>query len=293
MTALCQACTSPVGDAFVCEGCGDELLGTLHGIGALLDDLEVTLCRMARIGERSGPRPAFGEVETPLAFHEGASDAAWVIDRVLLAWACTLADDHHVPFALPALHRAIDPSDRARILPARGRAASTAAWLAERIDWLRGHHEAGEALDEITDAVRNARRVIDLGPELSYAGPCQAETDDGPCLAEVYARRGALDATCRACGTEHDMVVRREFLLRAAQDQLLTAPEASRALPGLLGRPVTAASIRGYAFRGKLTPHPPDPRLGRDAKGRAQPLFRVGDLLDVLVDESRENRKTG
>jgi hypothetical protein len=103
---------------------------------------------------------------------------------------------------------------------------------------------------------------------------CSTATGPGvECDHDLYANPGRRYVTCRACGAEHDVDARRAVLLGAVADQLLTAVEASRALPGLLGRPVTAATVRGLAHRGRLAQRPGG-------------LYRVGDLIDALTAQA-------
>ncbi|MEU8104391.1 hypothetical protein AB0C18_11790 [Nonomuraea muscovyensis] len=59
-------------------------------------------------------------------------------------------------------------------------------------------------------------------------------------------------------------------------DQLGTATEIARALHGLCANP-TPAMIRGYAHRGHMV------NRGHDKTGR--PLYRVGDVLDLLIEK--------
>jgi hypothetical protein len=95
------------------------------------------------------------------------------------------------------------------------------------------------------------------------------------------------------------MAARREWLLAVARDQLVSAPDASRALPALLGKPVTASMIRGYGHRGRLVQHEGDEHGPRDAAGRLVPLYRLGDIVDVVVAveaeqaAKRNGRKAG
>jgi hypothetical protein len=136
-------------------------------------------------------------------------------------------------------------------------------------------------VDEITDAIRQARQAVDRPADKVYLGQCLMETPDDEgrqvtCLAELYARPQAHEVQCRVCGTEHPVAERRAKMMQEAKDTIVTVKEASFVLGEAGGITVTQASIRGYIHRQKLAYRAPV-----EAK-----RFRLGDLLDVLMDES-------
>src|SRR5262249_60220264 len=119
-----------------------------------------------------------------------------------------------------------------------------ALWLLARTHAIRQHEAAGQCLDEITRAVREAQRAVDRPPDLAFIGACDH------CNLGVYVQPGAAIATC-PCGATYNVQQRRGWLLDAAQDVLGNATELSRALTGL-GQPVTPSMIHGYAFRKRI-----------------------------------------
>jgi len=134
-----------------------------------------------------------------------------------------------------------------------------------------GRHDIGpDAVDEITDAVADCRRVIDRAPERWYAGPCE-------CGADLYAKRRTGIVTCRECGHEYDVEARREWLLAEAEDRLANAATIARAVSWLGAEPLTSATVRKWAQRGRLL------AKGHDGRG---PLYRIGDAIDLLAKES-------
>lgn len=146
-------------------------------------------------------------------------------------------------------------------------------FVARHADWLMHRPEAEQAYDELTAVVEGARRTIDTRGGQQYAGPCDV------CERDMYAATGAAVVECKPCGVSHDMADRREWLLSAAEDRLATAAELARAVSGL-GQPVTAATIRQWASRGRLAAH------GMDG---TRPRYRVGDVTQ-LVRESAQRR---
>ena len=290
---LCSVgCGKPVADdAYICPSCAfvlDDLLGEIagsSGMPGLAAELDVTLARMDRLGAQVGGRtPA--SIEKPLPFNAHASEKAWKLRNTLSGWVRVIAEETGADLPVDTL-------------------ADMARWLRPRVGWLRHHKAGGEAVDEIEDAVKDARRAIDRKPDLWYAGPCNAAIDsadacecschisgafsrpcDVPggcgmghrtdsCDAELYAHPGAYNVICRDCGTIYDVAARREWLFDALSDQLFNAAEMGR-LMVYLGWGVRDSTIRGYAKKGLIGAH------GMDA--RHNPTYRLGDVIDVAAN---------
>jgi hypothetical protein len=251
-TCAVQNCNYPSPDGRICWTCTTHLRKDLTAALELADELAITITKQDRISD--GGRRARGTI--PLPYRPDAAEVAWVYQRTLASWV-----------------RILD-STQARYATST---AALAEWLTARLDVIRRDPLAGELVDEIAYATCRAFIAIDRPPTLAYLGPCSCSPDARGRPVEIYARPNAVEATCRGCNETYTVADRREWLLKRAEDQLLTAAECSRALPNLLQRPLTAAMVRGYARRGRLTPrpaHPLDPRH--------DPRYRVGDVLDVL-----------
>jgi hypothetical protein len=153
-----------------------------------------------------------------------------------------------------------------------------ANYLLDNLNTILTDPAAGVIADEIGYARHVAQRTIDKPTPRVYAGPCE------DCGKDLYAHPSAAEVECKTpdCGAQYPIEARRRWLLGKAEDQLLTAAEMSRALPRLLGKPLTSAMLRGYAHRGRLTQHPPLPRRPRE------PLYRVGDVLDLIRFDATE-----
>lgn len=124
-------------------------------------------------------------------------------------------------------------------------------------------------------------RAVDKPLQHTFLGPCDQ------CGEDLYAHPKARGVVCRnsECEAEYDIGYRREWLLRQAEGQLLTATEMSWALPELLQRKLTASTIRNYAHRGRLTQHPPHPHRPRE------PLYLVREVLDLLAELAGERER--
>jgi hypothetical protein len=253
----------------------------LYLVRALEDDLEISLSRMATAGgQETGVRSR--SAETALPFSWSAAEALYGLTATLWHWSQSVAaarGQHATPVPTPTTR---DPKDPARVRRRRSHAAEYAAWLAEHVSWVATHPDANAILDECLYAVRQAIAAIDLAPEMAYAGPCWAPLSDSGvddqdnCPAELYARASAAAVVCPECGAEWAMDERRRWLLTAVRSQLVTATEASRALPGLLGAELSSSAIRGLVHRGRLLQHPPLP-------GSRIPLYNVGELIDAVI----------
>ncbi|GIH98105.1 hypothetical protein [Planobispora takensis] len=270
---LCEVpgCDRPSPDgAPVCASCGTELHQHLvEVVDGLAADLDAALARQARLGG-VGRRGA----ETPLPYGEASAEAIWVLRTALVGWVRILeAEDQ--PFGPTCPGRCEHGSCTwvtTQTLP-DDTLPSMASWLARRVQGIRWHPAGGEAVDELIDAVRQARRAIDRRADLVYCGPCGSPDEDGQtCMADLYARPDAPVVRCR-CGAAIDVHDRRMWLLRQAEEALGTAAEIARALTRL-DQPVTPERIRQWNRRDRLIP--------RDHDARGHPLYRVGDVLALL-----------
>jgi hypothetical protein len=256
----CQVCSAPTGDAGqLCRTHTDDLTRDLQTVPDLVQELEITRTRQARItAEKHGGRSA----ERPLPWNEHAAACASDLNTTLNAWALDTSrlaederdhlDEHHY-------------TDTTAI----------AAWLTRNLPTLRQHQEAGQAFDELTHAIREARRAVDRPLERIFAGQCLEEHEDGwVCREDLYAAPGKTTATCKVCGARHDMAKRREWMLACIEDQVAY----SGLLAGLvsnLGVQIGSSTIRRYASAGRIKV------ISVDAKRR--PLYRIGDVLDVFL----------
>lgn len=176
----CVTCTQPAHEAFLCSRCGhqlavdlDDVAGLLTGargdpLDSLAAELATTRYRLDAVAARS---PIGRDADKPLPWKEPAADAAWVLADTLVAWARDLAGIRGV------------------LLDAHT-VAEVATWLARRVDWIRQHPRAGQAHDEITNAVRNARRAVDRPANRARfeVGPCPEQDADGArCPGRVWA----------------------------------------------------------------------------------------------------------
>lgn len=256
----CDICTRP-SDARLCRACIDKLVAELDQIAWLVDQVEITLTRQGRTGDRNGGRSA----ERPLPFHHGASVDLESMHGGLAFWTLTVAEQRNLT----------PPEDRT--------APALADWLIRWIGDAAQVNDAAELHGDILALTTAARRTIDRHADLRFVGPCdghQALTKpaDQPCCGkDLYVTLHAREAVCRTdgCGAVYPIEDRRVWLLEQAVDQLRTARQLAYELPWIAGVHVTAKTIGMWSARDKITRYLPDPR---DPSGGAR--FRVGEVIE-------------
>lgn len=262
-----EDCGNPVQDATICARCTDALERDLGDVPAFHAELEVTLTRQTAMGERSASKAA----ETPVYFHEGASEALVVMRSTLVGWVRTAVEEDGAEW----------PADTPEAM---------ATLLMHRLNWLRRHEAADEAVDELKSMMGLVRRTVDRPQARWYAGPCGYEVENRECPGELYAHVGAIQVTCPECSEVYDVAARRDWLKESTAAYLGTAAEISALCRHMLGDLVTAAMIRGYAHRGSIAAH----GEARDPRGRVAPLYKLGDVFTAAAragGDPREKRE--
>lgn len=254
-------------------------------IPGLAEDLTVAITKQSRFTQMPGSgRPTKRQTdehrtvlaEQPLAFGYAASEARTVLTSTLAYWTAAIAEQRglsHPAYTLTHM----------------------AEFLATQVQWIRNQPAGNEAHDELTTAIRNARRAVDRPQDRVYAGPCGAGTVtlhltiglDGEggsseitnfeCDGHLYAREGSTIATCDMCARDMPLDDARDPLLARIDNMHLTGPEIVTALGGL-GQKINANTLRVWAHRGLLTNHAPTGE---------RPRYRVADVRQ-LAEPTRE-----
>lgn len=251
----CPVCQCEQAEGLLCHNDTTALERELGDVTAIVGELDVTISKQAKIGNASGPGGLARE-RTPVNW--GAAAVLDDLTNTLTTWA-----------------RDVLPKWGLR---AYGRPALVAARiLLSEVDTIRRHPAVEALVDEITDAITQARRAVDRPADKVYLGQCLMVTPDQDgrdvtCLEEVWARPGASETTCKVCGVTHEVSERRAWLLKKCEDYLFTVKDASQMMGEVGHITVTQASIRGYIHRGKIG-------------YRAGNMIRLGDLMAVVLDE--------
>lgn len=216
----------------------------------LLGDLEVTVSRQDRT---SDPQPRRGQ-ERPLPLRLGAMEVRRDLLQTLGFWSVHVARRAGIPAPT----------------------SDCSGFLTSFLPTIQTDELAGQLADECGYAVLMAQRAVDRPLQLVYVGPCDV------CRSDLYAHPKSLIVACRQidCDAEYRVSERREWLLEQARDQLLTASEISKAIPGLLyyDKKLTSAMIRGWAHHGRIVQRPPHPSEPH------KPRYRVGDVIEVFSE---------
>jgi hypothetical protein len=257
VSGTCPVCQCEQSEGLLCHDDTSRLERELGDVAAIVGELDITLSKQARIGVAGAP--GLARERTPI--NVGAMQAADNLGNVLTTWAR-------------------DVGRRDDIWARNSASVASSYVLLGNIDAIRRHAAVAELVDEISDAIHQARRAVDRPADRVYLGQCLMETPDDEgrqvtCLNELYARPQAREVQCKVCGVEHEVGERRAWLLQRAQDIILSVKDASLMIGEIGGIKVSQASIRGYLHRGKLAYRP----------GVTNGI-RLGDLLTVVLDES-------
>lgn len=239
-----------------------------HGKGtlpSLPEELDTSLTRQDQLID---PRDPGGGTEIPLIFKVHVGEATWVLHSTLRAWVGDFGGD-----------TALSPR-------------ALAGWFLEHLDMVRKSIDAGTMVDEITEAVHQARRAIDRpNDDRLYLGPCGSTSTShypgspsmtNPCDEELYGQPWLDRAVCERCGTDYRITERQDWLRDRANKHPGTSVEVAGFLR-LTGVACTPAQIRGYTRRKRLEP------AGINDSGH--PLYLISDVLATIKD--RYARRTG
>lgn len=271
----CAACSRAT-DMFLCWSCCKDLKKRLDAAAWLALELDVTLTRQDRIGE-PGDRIG-GTPESPLPFHLAASEAVWVLRNTLTTWAreiCETRGIEYLPLGyLPSSFVGpLRPGEKCVPQNFTESTNGVARWLSHNAVAVALSEGAGEAFDEISEAVKSAQRVIDRPPGRIYIGPCGGAFNGVPCDADIYVTMGQPETRCPICGSTYSVDERREQLREQVRGLLGTAAELARLLPWVLDSPITRKRIAYYANRGFIS--------RRDLGGET--VFQIGEVIDAHI----------
>ncbi|MFJ1764023.1 hypothetical protein ACIOD2_27160 [Amycolatopsis sp. NPDC088138] len=260
-----DGCIRPAED-FVCRTHQDELRVALRDLADdLLTELNVTRWRLSRSTANTGT--VSRSATSALMFHATASSLADTAANSLRAWAREVHADQ------PELRH---PGSAAT-------PRELAGWLSLFVGRISVMPDGGQLADEVIWLAKEVRKVIDTQPMNRFLGICSTLNDDRePCEADLYAPPDKAFVQCRECGSLHDVEERRRILLNAVGSQKGTVTELARALPDLLGRPISVESVKTWVRKGQLIP------AGRNERGHS--LFLVDDLVALVITKQTRRR---
>lgn len=303
--AECLHCSQPTAGARLCARCTKTLDVAIANSRAYIADLDTVRTRQSRYSAVAGKTPAGREQPLPvdLRFTDAYPDprsSAGEGSRLeadarstIVGWVRIIIDEHPPvrwagPVCRNCLHRSCNQA-RLRRAP-EDNLISCCHYLQRQLPYIAAAEWAEEILDELLDLERRLCRFVDRPADRWYAGPCTAGLRAMEaawfCGAELYAVPGRDTVTCRECDWTYPVEERRAWLLAAAEDRLENAATIARAVLVLGQADGTetqlASRIRQWARRRRITV-----RSTRTIEGKLQPLYRVGDVLDLLAEDAR------
>jgi hypothetical protein len=258
VTATCKCGRPTRDDAYTCEDCLDRLSKALGDMTWVDTELAITIGKERGLPTEGGPAGS----EKSLPFHVAAAQVRDNLRNTLVGWVRVCVEE---------AVRSSDPRDG---LPADTLTAMS-RWLLWRVDGLAFNEAGGEAVDEITYAVEQAVKAIDLAPERQYVGPCA-------CGRDLYRKPGAPMVKCRACEAEYDAEAVTDALRGQVMGRLVTAREGALLL-SQFDLTTKQGTIDTWRERKRLVSH------GHDEKRRR--LYLFDDLL--LLAAKSEKHPTG
>jgi hypothetical protein len=308
MTPICARCERELADgAYVCAmPCAFDLAADLTQAAGHADDAPTVVARQVRYGPGGGRGN-----EQPLPVNLAASDALWAVENTITTWARHVADERGLtPFKPPSPilgplcsefgrcpHGSCKAIERPSLFPPTGKICS---WLSDQLGWLRHRPEAGQAWDELDDACRMLRQLVDSPARRRIAGPCM-------CGRVLYALEGRTHVECPDCEMGWDVDELRGRLHEELAERIVTASEAARLL-GYLGDDRTQHQLRNlvrkWGERGDVEIRDsvwrkPTVREIKAAKDEgiepptaiAVPVYRFGDVAVRLAQTPRRERR--
>jgi hypothetical protein len=274
----CGVCSAPTGDdASLCRTHTDDLRIMLAGgkvktveylpVPVLVAELDITVTRQARTANtQDGGR----STERPLMWNENASAKAFELNATLNAWALDTSR--------------IREDTRDQLKPVHhSDTVAVAEWLVRNLSTLRQHPEAGQAFDEIGNALREAHYAIDRAQDPVPFGQCGHKFEEGTvCVEVLYGQLDRPVIRCRACGSPHQVAERLEWMLQHVRGMLATLPELV-AITRWSGKPASHDVLRLMARRERFE------QVGRSPDG--EPTFRVADVLKAIEDRGKHRPK--
>jgi hypothetical protein len=258
VSGQCPVCSCEQAENLLCHADTTRLERELGDVAAIVGELDITLSKQARIGVAGAP--GLARERTPI--NVGAMNAADNLGNVLTTWA-----------------RDVCSSPDCFSSRSGKRDSDLAAWdLLGHIDAIRRHPAVVELVDEISDAIHQARRVVDRPADRVYLGQCMVPTPDEEgrpitCLEDIYARPEVRETRCKVCGVTHEVAERRKALLDQAEDRLFTVQEAATLVGSYGELRITESTIRNYVSSGQISYH---------GKFKGKSVIRMGDLLAVI-----------
>ena len=199
----------------------------------VVEELDNAICRQTAFNAPYGDDASRRSDDVADMFNNTASVVAHDLHDVLRAWVEHVCTRKHFPW----------PGDQ--------RATGYAKWLDRHLIDLALTEEAPQAMDEICDAWKRAKRAIDRPAPQQFAGRCQSDLPGVRC-GGVYVWPGTLEKKCDACGVTCDVQKMQAVLHAEVEGRFYTGPDLATALSISTKTKVPFERVRNWIRRGKL-----------------------------------------
>lgn len=253
--------------AGLCAPHRKHLVDQLDSIATTIDELNTQLTRQARYSTATT-----GDDTGPVVWNEGASRTLARVVATMRTWDARV----HDRLGTPARH----PN------PVRAARQIRAAVTTGRLD---GWPPLATLIVDLDDITARTLETIDRPKVERFLGICTTYLDittSGMCDTRLYEMDDVDSTQCPSCGTTHLVDSDLELLLTIADDTLVTAAQAARAMSTrddadahrnrLVDRISTWERRNRLTARGTLT----------DA-GRERKLYRLGDIRALITTHDR------
>lgn len=261
MSQTCVAgCGHPTAGSALCRPCEEAFVADVAELAGLADDLKTSIIRQAVFTQRYGGGSR--STTAPLPFNERAVRARAALHAAAWRWTLLLWDGTEQL-----------PTGATANLSGIGR------WLHQRTNRLLDHPQLAELVGSVHREVGRARAVVDR-PASLFLGMCSVRGEnDEECQAWLFAHPDQGFVRCRQCRANHNVDERRAVLEAAVEEVLATTDEIAAAVRWI-GTSVKEERIRKWASRERI-----QKRGEIVVHGRRRPLYRIGDVLDLLRED--------
>lgn len=255
----------------------------LDNIANTLDELNTQLTRQARYSIAAPvvvPVAADADADsiggTPVVWNEGASRTLHRVTTTMRTWDRLTHDRLGTPERHPN--------------PIRAARTIRDAISAGRLDtWP----SLARMLTDLEDIAARTLETIDRPKVQRFLGICTTTIDislSGMCDTRLYELDDVESIQCPSCGTTHLVDADLDLLLTLADDTLVTAAQAARAMSTRddadAHRNRLEARIRTWHTRNRITPRGTTTVAGIERK-----LYRLGDIRALVTDHDRTTRR--
>ncbi len=174
-----------------------------------------------------------------------------------------------------------------------------ARWLHTHVQSLALDEAAGEHYADVKKIVADIERVINRPPQPRFCGPCPHYVEHNRhCGRLLYARPGAIEITCAACKSTHNVDRITDRLLDRANNMRFTSAETLMIMASG-GTPIPERTWRRWRTEGRVKargykrPDNPDGTRGAIGLHRRndhdEPVYRLSEVRKVYATAIRHS----